>query len=95
MIRAHRQDDVLHIDITGRFDFNCHQEFRAVYETSEARRFVVNLKDVDYLDSSALGMLLLLRERSEDSGPVRIVNCRPAVRHILEIAHFNAIFAIA
>ncbi|MEB0154616.1 STAS domain-containing protein, partial [Pseudomonas sp. CCC3.2] len=61
-----RDGEELTITITGRFDFAAHQDFRGAYEGSEGtpRRFVVDLKDTSYLDSSALGMLLLLRDHA-------------------------------
>ena len=54
----------LTIYVEGRFDFGAHQEFRDAYERidSSPRRYVVDLKNTTYLDSSALGMLLLLRD---------------------------------
>ena len=53
----------LTITIQGRFDFSAHQEFRAAYEklASKPEAYVIDLGEATYLDSSALGMLLLLR----------------------------------
>ena len=53
--------------LKGRFQFDSHREFRSAYEPYIAdpamRVVVVDFSGVDYLDSSALGMLLLLREK--------------------------------
>src|SRR5262245_12406190 len=84
------------ISVAGRLDFHCHDEFRKVYENDapgEVAEYVVDLRQTDYIDSSALGMLLLLREAVPDD-KVRIVNCQPAVRRILEIANFDRLFAV-
>ena len=59
----------LTISIRGRFDFAKHQEFRKSYEDRELSAVVVDLKDATYLDSSALGMLLLLTTRTSESSP--------------------------
>ncbi|WP_339524892.1 STAS domain-containing protein [Pseudomonas sp. EA_35y_Pfl2_R111] len=88
----------LTILIQGRFDFGAHQEFRNAYErvNTTPQRYVVDLKDTTYLDSSALGMLLLLRDHAGgDSAQIRLLNCNPDVRKILAISNFEQLFKIA
>ena len=85
------------ISVTGRFDFSAHRDFRECYESVAARpeRFTVNLRDAIYLDSSALGMLLLLRDHANAlSAKVEITNCTPEVRKILTISNFEQLFTI-
>lgn len=85
------------IKIKGRFDFSTHQEFRNAYEQAplEMSYYIVDLKDATYLDSSALGMLLLLRDHAGgDSSQVKIINCNPDVRKILTISNFEQLFTI-
>ena len=52
---------------------------------------MVDLSRTSYLDSSALGMLLLLRERCAD---VRVENASDDVRKVLEIANFQRLFEL-
>ena len=95
-VRVEKSRRTVTIAIVGRFDFSCHQAFRRSYENAEdAEEYVVDLGATDYMDSSALGMLLLLREHAEPKSRVRIANCRPAVRRILEIANFHTLFAVS
>ncbi|MDD0974573.1 STAS domain-containing protein [Pseudomonas fontis] len=88
----------LTIKVKGRFDFGKHQEFRDAYER-QGRTFksvVVDLKDATYLDSSALGMLLLLRDHAGgDSADVRVLNTSSDVRKILAISNFDKLFNIS
>ncbi|WP_296182575.1 STAS domain-containing protein [Pseudomonas sp. UBA1879] len=86
----------LTIKIKGRFDFSTHQDFRGAYEKEvKAKRFVVDLKDTNYLDSSALGMLLLLRDHAGgDRADVRLENCSNDVQKILAISNFSKLFRI-
>lgn len=87
----------LTISIQGRFDFSAHQEFRDAYEnTSDApESYTVDMKETTYLDSSALGMLLLLRDHAGgDSASINIVNCNADVKKILTISNFEQLFAI-
>lgn len=98
-IQTRRSDDgkTLIIRIEGRFDFSTHQSFRDAYEHGDPaiRSFVVDLSQTTYLDSSALGMLLLLRDYAGgDNARISIENCNSDVRRILSISNFEQLFAI-
>ena len=87
----------LTISIKGRFDFGRHQEFRESYEklNRKPETYVVDLKDTTYLDSSALGMLLLLRDHAGgEDADVNVTNCGADVRKILAISNFDKLFDI-
>ncbi|HSC84802.1 MAG TPA: STAS domain-containing protein [Pseudomonas sp.] len=87
----------LTIQIQGRFDFSAHQEFRDAYErvSTTPKRYVIDLKGATYLDSSALGMLLLLRDHAGgDHARINLINCNPDVRKILSISNFEQLFHI-
>jgi anti-anti-sigma factor len=85
--------------LDGRFDFSVHREFRDAYmpllEDNSVREIVIDLMRVEYVDSSALGMLLLLRERAQTSGKqVVLSGARGTVRQVLEVANFGRMFTI-
>ncbi len=85
------------IYIQGRFDFSSHQEFRNAYEklAKTPSRFRVDLQGTSYLDSSALGMLLLLRDHAGgERADIEIVNCSQDVKKILLISNFEQLFSI-
>ncbi|QSP94405.1 STAS domain-containing protein [Marinobacter salinisoli] len=94
----HLEDSqTLVISIDGRFDFSTHQAFRDAYEHCDnlVDHYVVDLSETTYLDSSALGMLLLLRDYAGgDSAKISIENCNSDVRRILSISNFEQLFAI-
>ncbi|GAB2182577.1 anti-anti sigma factor HsbA [Denitratisoma sp. agr-D3] len=88
------------VRLQGRFDFNSHREFRECVEgvlpLMSVREISVDMAGVDYLDSSALGMLLMLRDKARGtSKEVTLVNCKGAVRQVLDIANFGKLFAIS
>ena len=88
----------LTIAIQGRFDFGAHQAFRDAYERVDGtpKRYQVDLQGTTYLDSSALGMLLLLRDHAGgDHAQIRLLNCNGDVRKILAISNFEQLFQIA
>lgn len=85
------------IVVTDRFDYSLHQGFRDAYRvaTNRGTSFVLDLSQAQYMDSSALGMILLLKEHAEKLGG-QIVIYRPneAVRKILDIAKFDRFMKI-
>lgn len=86
------------VNIEGRFDFSAHQEFRDAYEKADSNitKYVINMEKASYLDSSALGMLLLLRDHAGgDDADVEITNCNLDVQKILTISNFEQLFKIS
>ncbi len=93
------RDGVALLKLSGRFDFNAHREFREALERMVAlpaiTAFTVDLADVSYLDSSALGMLLLLRDKAKQANkPVTLAGVKGSVRQVLDIANFSKMFTI-
>ena len=87
----------LTISIEGRFDFSSHKSFREAYETNGdgADNYLIDMADANYIDSSALGMLLLLRDHAGgDNAQVEITNCTADVKKILTISNFDQLFTI-
>lgn len=82
------------LTIKGRFDYSCQQEFRECFgQYSKGTEFVIDLTDVSYIDSSALGMLLLLRDHAGgDGGKVTIQGASDFVSSALKMARFERLF---
>ncbi|MDT8385001.1 MAG: STAS domain-containing protein [Gammaproteobacteria bacterium] len=87
---------LLTMAIEGRFDFNIHSEFRNSYRDLPATtKFVIDLGKATFMDSSAMGMLLLLREHvGEKTESIRLQNCKPDVRKILSISNLDKMFIV-
>lgn len=85
------------IHITGKFDFSLVQDFRKSYDAINERAtiVVIDFRETNYIDSSALGMLLNMRK---SIGPanrsIHLINCRPDIRRIIDIARFDKLFVI-
>jgi anti-anti-sigma factor len=99
-IRQSKNNNHAILSLAGRFDFNSHREFKTAYTTllsdGTIQTLEVNLSAVDYLDSSALGMLLMLRERTQTAGKeVSLSKPNPTVVKILDIANFGKLFKIS
>jgi anti-anti-sigma factor len=98
-IRAQSSEDgnELTIHVQGRFDFSALQNFRSAYESLDkpAKSYIIDLNESDYLDSSALGMLLALRDYAGgDVSDIKIINCRPDVKKILIITKLDELFSL-
>ncbi|WP_412477983.1 STAS domain-containing protein [Azonexus sp. IMCC34839] len=93
-------DGKLTLRLNGRFQFDCHREFRNAYDgqvgDAKVKTFVLDFSAVDYLDSSALGMLLLLREKATQAHQaVELVGVQGMVKQVLGIANFDRLFKIS
>lgn len=87
------------LKLNGRFDFNTHRDFRAAYESvltdQDVKSLSVDFSGVDYLDSSALGMLLMLRDKMGGvNKDVSLMGVQGNVKQVLDIANFGKLFRI-
>lgn len=95
---SHNQENrELIVKITGRFDFGIYQDFRQVLDWPKetVKTIIIDLRQTEYMDSSALGMLLTLRENlNKDKNAIILRHARPEIKKILEIANFDKLFNI-
>ena len=98
----------MHIDISlehgtmrlhGRFDYSTHAEFmqRAKHfvEGTEIAQLSLDLGQLEYIDSSALGMLLMMRDLAKRSDKsIALLNVKGYVRQVVGNAQFSRLFEI-
>ncbi|MDX2299665.1 MAG: STAS domain-containing protein [Xanthomonadaceae bacterium] len=87
-----RERDCLTIRLEESFDFAVHKAFREAYAQLDAqpRTYVIDTSGTERIDSSALGMLMLLCERARShQAAIHVVNCSPALRNILRVSGFD------
>lgn len=87
------------VKLEGRFTFESHQAFKAatgpLLESPDIHQVNLDLSAVNYMDSSSLGMVLLLRERASLKGvPIVLQRPSPSVLAILKVVQFAKIFQI-
>jgi len=86
------------IKIIGRFDFSSQRDFRNAYQGQDqaVEKFVVDFSQTEYIDSSALGMLLLLKEYVESKkGSTELSKPAPEIRKIFTMSNFDQLFKIS
>ncbi len=85
------------IRVIGRFDYGEHQYFSKAMMliTPGMNKIVIDLKETTHMDSSALGMLLVLLETVKKNQPlIKIINAKDQVWQTLENANFYRLFTI-
>ena len=90
---------VLKIVLDEKFDFGTVREFRDAYaidyDDKNIEKVVIDLEQTEYMDSSALGMLLNMQKSLQDRiSAFSIINACPKVAKILEISRFDKKFEI-
>ena len=98
-IKVVKSGIVATLNMNGRFDFSAHRAFKDAYEPllqeKDHKTLDINLAEVTYMDSSALGMLLLLHERAQvDGKEIVLSRVNSTVLQILDIANFRKLFTI-
>lgn len=98
-INAQIHDHSARITMSGRFDFKVHRDFKDAYapllDDAAVHRIDIEMSQVDYIDSSALGMLMLLHERAKSANKtVELPNPSRAVSQMLDVANFDRVFNI-
>ena len=91
------EEDHRVIRVSGQFTFAVHQAFRNAYADCDPAktRFVIDLSRTDYMDSSALGMLLVLREKAgADKSRVTLRGSNETVGQVLEVSRFDNLFTL-
>ncbi|MBI3969546.1 MAG: anti-sigma factor antagonist [Chloroflexi bacterium] len=83
---------------TGTLNIESADPFRELFMAQLSAgfaRFLVDLAQVDYVDSTGLGALLqLFRESKARGGAVRFYNVSPTVRAIIELTHLDKVLTI-
>jgi anti-anti-sigma factor len=90
-------EKILHIP--ERFDFGYHNEFTEQYEIQLADQSITEItldfSRVGYLDSSALGMMVLFQKKAKSQNvPIKIRGAKDSAKEILQIANFDRLFDI-
>ncbi len=86
---------IVHLD--GRFDFGARKTFKeAVEQSSDAQKPVVlNLEKVTFVDSSALGLLVICHQTLKNKKvPFYLVNPQTYVKQVLDLANIGKMIPI-
>lgn len=87
------------VKLTGKLDYKGHRTFneacRPLLQQAGVETVDVDLAGVDYIDSSGLGLLMLLNEKAQAAGKdVVLSNPQDVVMQILNVANMGQLFHI-
>lgn len=90
-IVEHHQNDIRLLNLSGRFDAHTAEQVETfLHDKIEAghRKFVLNMQNVDFIDSAGLRVILVtVRDlRDQHQGELNIAGLQPAVRRVFEIS---------
>ncbi|MBF0167069.1 MAG: STAS domain-containing protein [Alphaproteobacteria bacterium] len=81
------------VRLSGRMtfaDFDGFQKLIALFQEARGKRFEFDLSEVDYIDSSALGMILLARDAANSNGvDLSLTGAKGQVKRIMDVTKFN------
>jgi HptB-dependent secretion and biofilm anti anti-sigma factor len=82
------------ISLPNPFDYNSRKQFLPLIKGNlDNIDLVLDFNGVETLDSSALGMLLMARERVGGiKSRISLINCSDRIRKILTVAQFHMLF---
>ena len=90
--------DSLEVSLNGKFTFADNKTFNVFLDDitrGKHKRVVINLAGVDFIDSAALGILLLTRDRCDKASASLVVrNPRGQVKQMFDISRFSELFRI-
>jgi len=97
-LRWEKHDDVLEVGLKGELDAENVEDLNLFFREGEGKgeaRIVLDLSDLEYVDSSGLGAFVrLMKEARAQGGDVRLVDPTEGVRKVLELTRLNRVFDV-
>lgn len=88
----------MEIDLRGRLTFSDYSVFREIsdYLTQfNPKSCLLNLEDLEFIDSAGLGMLLIVRDKIlAKNGTITLKNSQGQVKKMLTLGKFESLFSI-
>jgi anti-anti-sigma factor len=96
-LAAELGEDSLELVLAGDLDmaatFKLEPEFDRLLSAKQVRRLVLDVADVEFIDSAGLGALLSIRDQTKLLGiEMTLINLSDPVRRILDLSGTSAIF---
>jgi HptB-dependent secretion and biofilm anti anti-sigma factor len=97
-IKKSTTKDSIIYTLSGKFTFSDHQMFRAVIDSirnGESSNYVLELADLEFVDSAALGMFLVAREETKKKNfNLTLSNPAGHVLKMFTLSNFTSLFNI-
>lgn len=89
------EDDIQTVKLTGDLDVYSEEDFKSfIDEKIQTYKDVVfDLNDLDYLDSTGLGMFMIVYNMQKENGKsVKVINAKENIKKLFKITDLTALF---
>ena len=89
------EDDIQTVKLVGDLDVYSEEDFKEFIEEKidVNKDLVFDLKDLDYLDSTGLGMFMLIYNKQKENGKsVKIINTKENIKKLFKITDLSDLF---
>jgi anti-anti-sigma factor len=98
-INITKNNNIATLHLSAWFGFHAHKQFKEAYtrllNETILKSIAVDMSKIEHLDSSALGMLLLLRERTIAAGKsLQLVGPSEYTDKVFQLTNFESLFEI-
>jgi anti-anti-sigma factor len=87
------------VEVKGRLTYSDYGLFRQITDvigTSTNQQCILDLSELEFIDSAGLGMLLLASDKIQEChGSIVLLNASGQVKKMIELGRFDAIFEIS
>jgi anti-sigma B factor antagonist len=97
-LKIRKNDEIYIIDVLGEMDlYNSYKLKELMMKMLEKKieRFIINLEDVEYIDSSGIGALIYITSTIKKMNlKLAITNVRGSVKKVIELTKLTGFFPI-
>ena len=89
------EDDIQTVKLVGDLDVYSEEDFKEfIEEKIDANKdLVFDLQDLDYLDSTGLGMFMIIYNKQKENGKsVKIINTKENIKKLFKITDLSDLF---
>jgi len=84
--------------LSGKFTFSDHDSFRTIIEKikdSNTKSVIIDFSGVDFIDSAALGMLLIAREEGDKYAvQISLRGAQGQIEKMFKVSKFDSLFTL-
>lgn len=95
-IELNKQNDLLTVTLKGRLDTNTSPALEDIITNldNDIKDLVINIKDLEYISSAGLRVLLAAQKKMNKIGSMKVINVCDSIMEIFEITGFIDILVI-
>lgn len=94
-VKTWHEGETAWYEISGRVDTITAPELLKTFESGEkCEKIIIDAKRMQYISSSGLRVLMIMRKSVKDNECLRVLNCSDEVKDIFEVTGFDSMFVI-